>query len=105
MEASTIIQVALAAFSAIILGLMTAISFILKVIWDGLREAQKTDIHQYKEIAALQLYVSNNFVKQEALKEELVPIKDKLDRIFEMLWASPSVGVNRRHQQEDSNKT
>lgn len=105
MEASTIIQVALAAFSAIILGLMTAISFILKVIWDGLREAQKTDIDQYKEIATLQHYVSNNFVKQEVLKEELVPIKDKLDRIFEMLWTLPSVGANRRHQQEDSNKT
>lgn len=91
MSTDTIIQIALACFSAIILGLMTAISFILKVIWDGLREAQKADIDQYKEIGKLNLHVTNTFVKQETLKEELIPIKLKLDQIFAALWKAPQI--------------
>ena len=70
------------AFASIMMGLSAAIAFILKVIWEGLREAQKADIDQYREITKLQLHVSDEYVKREVLKEELKPIKSKVDQIF-----------------------
>lgn len=74
------------AFAAVMMGLSAAIAFILKVVWEGLREAQKADIDQYREITKLQLHVSDNYVKREILKEELKPIKSKVDQIFAALW-------------------
>lgn len=89
----TIIQ---AGFGAIMLGLTAAIAFILKVVWEGLREAQKADIDQYREISRLQLTMSENYTKKETLKEELIPIRQKLDQIFDVLWkATP---MDRRHK-------
>lgn len=74
------------AFASIMMGLSAAIAFILKVIWEGLREAQKADIDQYREITKLQLHVSDEYVKREVLKEELKPIKSRVDQIFMALW-------------------
>ena len=88
----TIIQ---AGFGAIMLGLTTAIAFILKVVWEGLREAQKADIDQYREISRLQLTMSENYTKKETLKEELAQIRTKLDQIFDVLWKSSP--IDRRH--------
>jgi hypothetical protein len=88
----TIIQ---AGFGAIMLGLTAAIAFILKVVWEGLREAQKADIDQYREISRLQLMMSENYTKKETLKEELAPIRTKLDQIFDVLWKSSP--IDRRH--------
>jgi hypothetical protein len=88
----TIIQ---AGFGAIMLGLTAAIAFILKVVWEGLREAQKADIDQYREISRLQLMMAENYTKKETLKEELAPIRTKLDQIFDVLWKSSP--IDRRH--------
>lgn len=79
------------AFAAIMMGLSAAIAFILKVVWEGLREAQKADIDQYREITKLQLHVSEYYVRREVLKDELAPIRQKLDQIFEALWKAPTV--------------
>ena len=79
------------AFAAIMMGLSAAIAFILKVVWEGLREAQKTDIDQYREITKLQLHISEHYVKREVLKDELAPIRQKLDQIFDALWKAPHV--------------
>ena len=93
----TIIQ---AGFGAIMLGLTAAIAFILKVVWEGLREAQKADIDQYREISRLQLTMSENYTKKETLKEELIPIRQKLDQIFDVLWkATP---MYRRHKENEA---
>lgn len=93
----TIIQ---AGFGAIMLGLTAAIAFILKVVWEGLREAQKADIDQYREISRLQLIMSENYTKKETLKEELIPIRQKLDQIFDVLWkATP---MDRRHKENEA---
>ena len=93
----TIIQ---AAFGAIMLGLTAAIAFILKVVWEGLREAQKADIDQYREISRLQLMMAENYTKKETLKEELAPIRSKLDQIFEVLWKVAP--IDRRHNESEN---
>ena len=93
----TIIQ---AGFGAIMLGLTAAIAFILKVVWEGLREAQKADIDQYREISRLQLMMAENYTKKETLKEELAPIRSKLDQIFEVLWKVAP--IDRRHNESEN---
>ena len=90
-----LITMSQAGFGAIMLGLTAAIAFILKVVWEGLREAQKADIDQYREISRLQLTMSENYTKKETLKEELAPIRTKLDQIFDVLWKSSP--IDRRH--------
>ena len=40
--------------------------------------------------------MSENYTKKETLKEELIPIRQKLDQIFDVLWkATP---MDRRHK-------
>lgn len=79
------------AFAAIMMGFSAAMAFILKVIWEGLRAAQLADIDQYRKFAEYQLHVSEYYVRQEVLKNELAPIRQKLDQIFDALWKAPTV--------------
>lgn len=79
------------AFAAIMMGFSAAMAFILKVIWEGLREAQRADIEQYRKLAEQQLYVAEHYVRREVLKDELAPIRQKLDQIFEALWKAPTM--------------
>lgn len=86
-----IVWVIQGAFAAIMMGFSAAMAFILKVIWEGLRAAQLADIDQYRKFAEYQLRVSEDYVRREVLKDELTPIRQKLDQIFEALWKAPTV--------------
>lgn len=73
--------------NAIIAGVGAAVAFVLRVIWEGLRELQKADVDLTTKISEIQLLVAGNYVKKDevdgivrALFAKLDKIEDKLDR-------------------------
>ena len=62
-------------------GFGAAISFILKVIWEGLRELQKCDLDITAKISQIQLLVAGEYVKKEDLEKLSTALFNKLDRI------------------------
>lgn len=62
-------------------GLGAAIGFILKVIWDGLRELQLSDLQITARINELQLLVAGQYVKREDLEKLTNALFAKLDKI------------------------
>ena len=65
----------------IIAGLLSAISFILKVIWDGLRELQKADVDLTGQIAMVRLMMSDSYIKKEDFDRMANALFAKLDKI------------------------
>lgn len=73
--------------NAIIGGFGAAGAFILRAIWEGLRELQKADADLIAKINRIQLLVAGNYVKKDevdvivkALFAKLDKIEDKLDK-------------------------
>lgn len=62
-------------------GFGAAISFILRVIWEGLRELQKCDLEITSKINEIQLLVAGQYVKKEDLEKLSTALFSKLDRI------------------------
>ena len=62
-------------------GFGAAISFILRVIWEGLRELQKGDLEITSKINEIQLMVAGQYVKKEDLEKLSTALFNKLDRI------------------------
>lgn len=62
-------------------GFGAAISFILRVIWEGLRELQKCDLEITAKINEIQLLVAGQYVKKEDLEKLSTALFNKLDRI------------------------
>jgi len=62
-------------------GFGAAISFILRVIWEGLRELQKCDLEITSKINEIQLLVAGQYVKKEDLEKLSTALFNKLDRI------------------------
>lgn len=58
-----------------------AASFILKVIWDGLRELQKSDIAINAEVARVKLLMADSYIKKIDFDRLAQAIFTKLDRI------------------------
>jgi CHASE3 domain sensor protein len=73
--------------NAVIGGFAAAVAFILRVVWEGLRELQKADVELTAKISGIQLLVAGNYVKKDevdvivkALFAKLDKIEDKLDK-------------------------
>ena len=62
-------------------GFGAAVSFILRVIWEGLRELQKCDLEITSKINEIQLLVAGQYVKKEDLEKLSTALFNKLDRI------------------------
>jgi hypothetical protein len=62
-------------------GFGAAISFILRVIWEGVRELQKCDLEITSKINEIQLLVAGQYVKKEDLEKLSTALFNKLDRI------------------------
>ena len=62
-------------------GFGAAVSFILRVIWEGLRELQKCDLEITGKINEVQLLVAGQYVKKEDLEKLSTALFNKLDRI------------------------
>ena len=72
--------------NAIFAGLGAAIAFILRIIWEGLRDLQRTDIELGAQIGAVKLLMAECYIRKEdfdkmagALFSQLRRIEDKLD--------------------------
>ena len=83
MEVHDLIQ---AGINAIIVGILGALGFLVKVIWEGLRELQREDIQLASQIASVRLMMADSYIKKEdfdrlakAIFEQLRRIEDKLD--------------------------
>lgn len=64
-----------------IAGLLAALSFILKVIWDGLRELQKADIEQSAQISNLRILMADSYIRKEDFERMTNALFNKLDKI------------------------
>lgn len=71
--------------NAIIGGLAAAGAFILRVIWEGLRELQKADVDLTAKISEIQLLVAGNYVKKDELDGVIKALFTKLDKIEDKL--------------------
>lgn len=60
---------------------MTAIAFVVKVIWQGLRDLQQTDIDMLGQIASTRLMMSDSYIKKEDFERMTSAIFSKLDKI------------------------
>lgn len=71
--------------NAIIGGVAAAVAFILRVIWEGLRELQKADVDLTAKISEIQLLVAGNYVKKDELDGVIKALFTKLDKIEDKL--------------------
>ena len=71
--------------NAIIGGFAAAVAFILRVIWEGLRELQKADVDLTAKISEIQLLVAGSYVKKDELDGVIKALFLKLDKIEDKL--------------------
>ena len=71
--------------NAIIGGFGAALAFILKVVWEGLRELQRADVEIATRVSEMQLLVAGNYVKKEDLESSMKALFAKLDKIEDKL--------------------
>lgn len=71
--------------NAIIGGFAAAVAFILRVIWEGLRELQKADVDLTSKISEIQLLVAGSYVKKDELDGVIKALFTKLDKIEDKL--------------------
>ena len=71
--------------NAIIGGFAAAVAFILRVIWEGLRELQKADVDLAAKISEIQLLVAGSYVKKDELDGVIKALFLKLDKIEDKL--------------------
>lgn len=68
-------------------GFGAAISFILKVIWEGLRELQKCDLDITAKISQIQLLVAGEYVKKEDLERSTNMQREYFEKSLTALFA------------------
>ena len=71
--------------NAIIGGFGAALAFILRVVWEGLRELQRADVEIATRVSEMQLLVAGNYVKKEDLESSMKALFAKLDKIEDKL--------------------
>ena len=74
METQSLINLVFTGFGALS-------GFILKAIWDGVKELQVADKQIVKDVSALQVLVAGKYVTWEGLKDVVAPIGAQLTRI------------------------
>ena len=68
-------------------GFGAAISFILQVIWEGLRELQKCDLDITSKISQIQLLVAGEYVKKEDLERSTNMQREYFEKSLTALFA------------------
>lgn len=78
MDSQTLINALIGGFSA-------AVAFILRVLWEGLRDLQRADVDLAAKVADIQLLVAGNYVKKDELDGIIKALFAKLDKIEDKL--------------------
>ncbi|MFZ4537160.1 hypothetical protein [Propionivibrio sp.] len=73
--------------NAIIAGSGAAFAFILKIIWEGLRELQKADVELAAQVHAVRLMMADSYIKKDDFERMTSAIFVKLDKIENKLDA------------------
>jgi len=71
--------------NALIGGFSAVVAFILRVLWEGLRELQRADVDLAAKVADIQLLVAGNYVKKDELDGIIKALFAKLDKIEDKL--------------------
>jgi len=71
--------------NALIGGFSAAVAFILRVLWEGLRELQRADVELTAKVSDMQLLVAGNYVKKDELDGIIKALFAKLDKIEDKL--------------------
>jgi hypothetical protein len=71
--------------NGIILGFIAVLSFLLKVIWDGLRDLQEEDRSLKSKIGAVELQMSDRYIKKVDFDKLTTDIFTLLRRIEDKL--------------------
>ncbi len=67
--------------NALIAGCGAAFAFILKIVWEGLRELQKGDVELSAQVASVRLMMADSYVKRTDFENFSKAIFVKLDKI------------------------
>ena len=67
--------------NAVLTGLLAAIAFTLRVMWDGFRELQKADLEQLSQISSLKVLMADAYIKKDDFDRMTSAIFTKLDKI------------------------
>lgn len=59
--------------------------FVLKAVWDGLKDLRDSDTKLAEKVQTIEVLVVGQYVTWESLKDMMKPIENKLDRIMEKL--------------------
>lgn len=59
--------------------------FVLKAVWDGLKDLRASDKELADKVQTIEVLVVGQYVTWESLKDMMKPIENKLDRIMEKL--------------------
>jgi len=74
MEAQSLINLTFSALGA--LG-----GFVLKAVWDGLKELRNADTALVEKVQKIEVLVAGEYVKWDGLKDLIKPLSDQLARI------------------------
>lgn len=66
-------------------GLGTILGFMLKVIWQAVKDLQAADKQLSDEVAAMKVLVAGDYVRKDYLEKTVAALFSKLDRIEERL--------------------
>ena len=69
----------------IIAGFGALIGFVLKAVWEAVKDLQKTDINLADKVGKIEVLVAGNYVKKEEFNNVATAIFAKLDRIEDKL--------------------
>jgi hypothetical protein len=83
--------------NAIIAGLMAAMAFTLRVIWEGFRELQKTDLEQLSQLMSVKVMIADSYIKKDDFDHMTTAIFLKLDKIENKLDGKADKHPNERH--------
>lgn len=77
-------------------GLGTILGFMLKVIWQAVKDLQAADKQLSDEVAAMKVLVAGDYVRKDYLEKTVAALFSKLDRIEERLEDKLAKKVDKR---------
>lgn len=77
-------------------GFGTILGFMLKVIWQAVKDLQAADKQLSDEVAAMKVLVAGDYVRKDYLEKTVAALFSKLDRIEERLEDKLAKKVDKR---------
>jgi hypothetical protein len=59
--------------------------WVLKVVWESIKEMQKADIKLTEKVSQIELLVAGQYVKNERFEAVIAKLFDKIDKIHDIV--------------------